>query len=69
MSEIHWLNAVNGSFTNPADWSGGVVPGSPDDALLDAVGAMPYTVAASAIEMINTLQTGANATLLMIRAT
>jgi hypothetical protein len=67
MSEIHWLNAVNGSFTNPADWSGGVVPGSTDDALLDAVGSTPYTVTASAIEMVNSLQTDANATLLMTR--
>jgi hypothetical protein len=64
MSEIHWLQAVNGSFTNAADWSGGVVPGASDDAILDAQGA-PYTVTASSIEMLDSIQTSANATLLV----
>jgi len=41
MAAIHWLHAVNGSFTNPANWSGGVAPGAGDDAVIDAAGAHP----------------------------
>jgi hypothetical protein len=63
MSEVHWLNAVSGSFTNAADWSGGAVPGPSDDAILDAPGSTPYTVTVTSVQMINSLQTAANATL------
>jgi hypothetical protein len=61
--KIHWLNAVSGSFTNPGDWSGGVVPGATDKAVIDAVGADPYTVTSAVDETVRTLQTGAEATL------
>ena len=64
MSDVHWLQAVNGSFTNAADWSGGVVPGAHDNAILDAQG-VPYTVTASNVEKIHSIQTSANATLLV----
>ncbi len=48
MSEIHWLNPTSGSFTNAANWSGGVVPGRFDGAILDAPrGAYTVTVAPS----------------------
>ena len=63
MSEVHWLNAVSGSFTNAADWSGGAVPGPSDDAILDAPGSTPYTVTVTSVQMIISLQTAANATL------
>jgi hypothetical protein len=63
MSQVHWLNAVSGSFTNAADWSGGAVPGPSDDAILDAPGSTPYTVTITSVQMINSLQTAANATL------
>ena len=38
MAQIHWLNDISGSFTNAADWNGGMVPGPSDDAILDAAG-------------------------------
>jgi hypothetical protein len=63
MADIHWLNPVSGSFTNAADWSGGVVPGASDDAILDAAGEGPYVVTSSAIQMVNSIRTAADATL------
>jgi hypothetical protein len=69
MTQIHWLNAISGSFTNAADWSGGVAPGASDDAILDAAGVTPYTVTVSANETVNSLQTAANATLAVTQST
>jgi hypothetical protein len=68
MSQIHWLNAINGRFTNPADWGGGVVPGASDDAILDAVGSA-FTVTSGANETVDSLQLTANATLSLIGKT
>ena len=62
MTARHWLNAVSGSFTNPADWSGGVVPGALDDAILDAAGSA-FTVTSGADETVASVQLAANATL------
>jgi hypothetical protein len=62
MSQIHWLNAINGSFTNLADWGGGMVPGASDDAILDAVGPA-FTVTSGRNEKVESLQLAANATL------
>ena len=33
MAAIHWLNPLSGSFTNAADWGGGMVPGPSDGAV------------------------------------
>ena len=64
MTAIHWLNPISGSFTNGADWSGGVAPGRSDDAILDAAGG-DYTVKVSGdvLAWANTIQTAVNATL------
>ncbi len=64
MTAIHWLNPVSGSFTNAADWSGSVVPGQDDDAILDAAGG-DYTVALDfvIVAAVGTIQTAANARL------
>ncbi len=43
MTQIHWANAVDGDFGNQIRWSGNLVPGSTDDAFIDAIGAA-YTV-------------------------
>jgi hypothetical protein len=68
MTQIHWTNPVSGDFTTAADWAGGVVPGAADDAILDAAGA-PYTVSASTSGTVESVQTAANATLLVTSGT
>ncbi len=68
MTSIHWLNAINGSFTNPSDWSGGTAPGASDDAILDAVGST-FTVTSSTNETVNSIQTAGNATLAITSGT
>jgi|GEM_PF-3449056 len=67
MADIHWLNAVSGDFNTGTNWSGGVVPGSMDNATLGALGGTPYTVTedSTAVEFVNTLQVAANATLIV----
>jgi hypothetical protein len=62
MTAIHWTDAIDGSFTNPADWSGGVVPGSTDDAILDASGGA-FTVSVQSSATVESLQLAANARL------
>ncbi|MEO7026389.1 MAG: hypothetical protein ABI056_02430 [Caulobacteraceae bacterium] len=62
MADIHWANAVSGSFTNPSDWTGGDVPGIHDVAVLDAAGG-PYTVTSSAYQSVGGLDLASNATL------
>ena len=59
MTAIHWLNPISGSFTNGADWSGGVAPGQGDDAILDAAGAA-YTVKVSGdvLAWVDTIRDG-----------
>jgi hypothetical protein len=64
MTRIHWTNAVSADFGTAADWSGGVVPGRTDAAILDAAGAA-FTVTASTREAVRSIQTAANATLLI----
>ncbi len=63
MAQIHWLTAVSAPFTTAADWTGGVVPGPGDDAILDATGG-PYTVfSKAASQVVNSVQLTAGATL------
>ena len=35
-AEIEWLGTVNSDFHNPANWSGGAVPGVGDTAVINA---------------------------------
>lgn len=42
MTAIHWKSGISGFFDNASNWSTGTVPGSWDDALIDASGT--YTV-------------------------
>jgi hypothetical protein len=67
MTAIHWLNAINGSFTNPANWSDGEIPDASDDAILDAVGST-FTVTSRSPEAVDGLQLAANATLSLTKA-
>ncbi len=62
MTQIHWTNPISDVFSNGADWSGGVVPGASDDAILDASGGA-FTVTSSVSETVSSIQTAANATL------
>ena len=65
MASIHWTLDGNGDFSNLADWNNGKgpVPGTKDDAILDAAGATAYTVTASTSETVRSIQTAATATL------
>lgn len=53
MKPIHWINSAGGDFTDGADWSGGVVPGAGDDAVIDAQGT--YRVTLSSAETVRSL--------------
>jgi hypothetical protein len=61
MSSIHWLNDINGAFTNAADWRGGIVPGASDNAILDAAGSA-FTVTSGVSETVRSVRLSANAT-------
>ena len=65
---VHWASAVSGDFSDTADWTGGFVPVSYNDAILDPAGAA-FTVTAGASETVNSLQTAANATLAITAGT
>ena len=60
---IHWAKAVDGDFSNASNWKGGKVPGSKDNAALDAAGSNAYTVTASTSQTVAGIQTAATATL------
>jgi len=62
MKRIHWINPVSADFDTAADWSGHVVPGASDKAILDAAGSA-FTVTASVSETVHSIQLAANATL------
>lgn len=53
MKVIHWINPGGGDFDDGADWSGGVVPGARNRAVIDAPGA--YTVTISSAEAVKSL--------------
>ena len=63
MAEIQWASDVSGDFTDASDWTGGDVPGSSDDAILDAAGGKAYTVTSSSGPTVGGIQIAANATL------
>lgn len=60
----NWLKAHKGNFNTASDWSTGTVPGKTDDAIIDAAG-RAFTVTATTNEDVRSLQTSANATLLI----
>src|SRR5579859_4351126 len=62
MASITWKSAISGLFSTAADWTGGSVPGSGDDAILGAFGTTAYTVTAVG-QVVNDLQTSSLATL------
>lgn len=39
MTQRRWFKAVKADFSTAADWTGGVVPGASDEAILDPSGA------------------------------
>jgi hypothetical protein len=61
-TQLHWLSAVDGLFTDAADWTANLVPGPSDDAILDASGGA-FTVTATVAETAHSIQLAANATL------
>src|ERR1700683_3249878 len=63
MAEIQWASDVSGDFTDASDWNGGVVPGSSDDAILDAAGGKAYTVTSTGNQTVRGVETAADATL------
>ena len=63
MASIHWLGDASGNFATGALWTGGVVPGAADDAILDAAGLLNYTVTSAVSETVNSIQTAKTATL------
>ena len=56
MSTIDWANGVSGLFSTAADWSGGVVPGPGDTAIINASSTAPYTVTVSSAVTLGGLQ-------------
>ena len=68
MAEIHWLDAISGPFVTGADWSGGAVPGTSDEAILDAAGGA-YAVTSSADQTVLGVQLASNASLDIAGAT
>jgi hypothetical protein len=63
MSQAHWIHPVSANFNTAGDWSTGTVPGSADDAILDASGPSPYTVTAAGAITVHSFQTASNAIL------
>ncbi|HZK98625.1 MAG TPA: hypothetical protein VFC47_01880, partial [Caulobacteraceae bacterium] len=60
---IAWTHQVSGAFATAADWTGGVAPGSANDAILDAPGSTAYIVIAGASETVSSVQTASTARL------
>ena len=65
MATISWKNSISDLFSVAADWSSGTVPGAADDAVLGSLTSTAYTVSANSTATVNSLQTAANATLVI----
>jgi hypothetical protein len=61
MADIQWTNAVSGEFGDSSDWTGGVVPGASDEAILDTPG--PAYVVTADYDAVAGLDLASNATL------
>ena len=53
MATIHWASGASGDFSAASDWTGGEVPGTSDNAVIDLAGT--YTVTLSSAEAVNSL--------------
>ena len=62
MAHIHWIDSVDGSFSQGEDWSGGVVPGHADRAIINASGG-DFTVSVTSNVKVESLDLSSNATL------
>jgi hypothetical protein len=62
MTAIHWNTATSGNFNTGSNWIGNSVPGSGDDAIIDATGST-YTVTSSQSNTVNDIRTVSVATL------
>lgn len=61
MAAIHWKSGISGFFDSGTNWSTGTVPGSFDDAVIDATGT--YIVTTSLPRTVHSLSTAESATL------
>jgi fibronectin-binding autotransporter adhesin len=68
MTTINWANGVSGLFSTAADWSGGVVPGAGDTAIISAGGSAPYTVTVSSQVKLAGLQLDQTLATLLVQA-
>lgn len=58
MAQIHWFADANGNFRTKADWTGGVVPGPADAAILDPPsGRQYYIVSTTTSQTVNFIRT------------
>lgn len=64
MATVHWTSGSGGNWSDSLDWSGGAVPASTDDVVVDAVatGAGGYTVTVDGDDTANSLSVIAAAT-------
>jgi hypothetical protein len=67
MATFHWLTGKSGVFGLAANWDVGTVPGSGDDAIIDATGT--YTVTSSASATVLDISTINTATLAITGST
>jgi uncharacterized repeat protein (TIGR01451 family) len=57
---VHWINSSSGNWSTASNWSGGAVPTSSNDVIIDAAGS--YTVTLDVAPAFNTLTVGGGAT-------
>lgn len=62
-TKFTWANQISDVFTNPEDWTAGVVPIAADAAVLDAPGKTAYIVTSSGSQTVASIQTASTATL------
>ena len=67
MATITWIAGASGDFADGGNWSGGTVPGSADDAEIDATGT--YSVASSLDETVESLTLSSSGTLALTAGT
>ena len=63
VAPVAWAKDVNGDWTTAADWAPRTVPGIYDDVTIAAAGANAYTVTSAANVTVDSIATGATATL------
>jgi hypothetical protein len=63
MTAIHWTNGIDGSFEDASKWNTATVPGSQDDAFIDATGTYILQTSAPSYETVHGLSIAVGATL------